>query len=169
MRPALELRDACASNGNRAAGRWPIWPSVRGVVQSDDQQDRARGGQPDGGGSGAAGGRFRSDLRRPASARRGRGRAPVARRRPAGLARSRDGLSAQASLQPARPSRWRSSRSKCRQARRLRCRPRPTRAFRQAVWVQAGALVIVEGGERHELGAGDCLGFGPPSDVDVRQ
>jgi len=37
--------------------------------------------------------------------------------------------------------------------------------IRQAVWVQAGELVILEGGERHELGAGDCLGFGPPSEV----
>jgi transcriptional regulator with XRE-family HTH domain len=37
--------------------------------------------------------------------------------------------------------------------------------IRQAVWVQAGGLVIVEGGERHVLGAGDCLGFGPPSEV----
>ncbi len=37
--------------------------------------------------------------------------------------------------------------------------------IRQAVWVQAGELVIVEGGERHVLSAGDCLGFGPPSEV----
>jgi len=37
--------------------------------------------------------------------------------------------------------------------------------IRQAIWVQAGDLVIVEGGERHELSAGDCLGFGPPSEV----
>jgi len=37
--------------------------------------------------------------------------------------------------------------------------------IRQAIWVQAGDLVILEGGERHELGAGDCLGFGPPSEV----
>jgi len=37
--------------------------------------------------------------------------------------------------------------------------------IRQVVWVQAGALVILEGGARHELGAGDCLGFGPPSEV----
>jgi uncharacterized cupin superfamily protein len=28
-----------------------------------------------------------------------------------------------------------------------------------------GELVILEGGERHVLGAGDCLGFGPPSEV----
>jgi uncharacterized cupin superfamily protein len=31
--------------------------------------------------------------------------------------------------------------------------------------VQTGDLVIIEGGERHRLGAGDCLGFGPPSEV----
>jgi transcriptional regulator with XRE-family HTH domain len=37
--------------------------------------------------------------------------------------------------------------------------------IRQIVWVQAGALVVIEDGERHVLGAGDCLGFGPPSDV----
>jgi transcriptional regulator with XRE-family HTH domain len=37
--------------------------------------------------------------------------------------------------------------------------------IRQAVWVQAGQLTIHEGGERHQLGTGDCLGFGPPSDV----
>jgi transcriptional regulator with XRE-family HTH domain len=37
--------------------------------------------------------------------------------------------------------------------------------IRQVIWVQAGDLVILEGGERHELGAGDCLGFGPPSEV----
>ena len=37
--------------------------------------------------------------------------------------------------------------------------------IRQAVWVQAGELVILEGGERHVLGVGDCLGFGPPSEV----
>ena len=35
-------------------------------------------------------------------------------------------------------------------------------AYRQAVWVQSGSLVIIEAGERHELGAGDCLGFGRP-------
>jgi transcriptional regulator with XRE-family HTH domain len=37
--------------------------------------------------------------------------------------------------------------------------------IRQAVWVQTGSLVIVEAGERHVLGAGDCLGFGSPSEV----
>jgi transcriptional regulator with XRE-family HTH domain len=37
--------------------------------------------------------------------------------------------------------------------------------IRQAIWVRTGELVIVEGGERHALGAGDCLGFGPPSEV----
>jgi transcriptional regulator with XRE-family HTH domain len=36
--------------------------------------------------------------------------------------------------------------------------------IRQVVWVQ-GDLVILEDGERHELRAGDCLGFGPPSEV----
>ena len=37
--------------------------------------------------------------------------------------------------------------------------------IRQAIWVQKGKLVILEGGERHLLGPGDCLGFGPPSEV----
>jgi transcriptional regulator with XRE-family HTH domain len=37
--------------------------------------------------------------------------------------------------------------------------------IRQVVWVQSGELVILEGGERHLLRAGDCLGFGPPSEV----
>jgi transcriptional regulator with XRE-family HTH domain len=37
--------------------------------------------------------------------------------------------------------------------------------IRQVVWVQVGDLVILEGGKRHVLGAGDCLGFGPPSEV----
>jgi len=37
--------------------------------------------------------------------------------------------------------------------------------IRQAVWVRTGDLVIIEAGERNELGAGDCLGFGPPSEV----
>ncbi len=37
--------------------------------------------------------------------------------------------------------------------------------IRQVVWVRTGELVIVEGGERHRLAAGDCLGFGPPCEV----
>jgi transcriptional regulator with XRE-family HTH domain len=37
--------------------------------------------------------------------------------------------------------------------------------IRQAVWVETGDLVILEGGDRHRLSAGDCLGFGPPSEV----
>ena len=37
--------------------------------------------------------------------------------------------------------------------------------IRQALWVLSGTLVIIEGGERHELGTGDCLGFGPPAEV----
>jgi transcriptional regulator with XRE-family HTH domain len=38
---------------------------------------------------------------------------------------------------------------------------------RQVVLVRAGDLVIIEGSERHALGAGDCLGFGPPSEVTI--
>ena len=37
--------------------------------------------------------------------------------------------------------------------------------IRQVVWVQAGALVIIEAGERHHLATGDCLGFGSPAEV----
>ncbi len=37
--------------------------------------------------------------------------------------------------------------------------------IRQLVWAQTGALTLIEGGKRHVLRAGDCLGFGPPSDV----
>lgn len=37
--------------------------------------------------------------------------------------------------------------------------------IRQIVWVQSGSLVIVEAGVHHSLSAGDCLGFGPPSEV----
>lgn len=37
--------------------------------------------------------------------------------------------------------------------------------IRQALLVLNGALVITEGGERHELATGDCLGFGPPADT----
>lgn len=37
--------------------------------------------------------------------------------------------------------------------------------IRQAIWVTAGELVVHEGGDRHVLHAGDCLGFGPPSPV----
>ena len=37
--------------------------------------------------------------------------------------------------------------------------------IRQLVWVQSGSLVIIEGGERHTLTAGDCLGFGAPADT----
>jgi transcriptional regulator with XRE-family HTH domain len=39
--------------------------------------------------------------------------------------------------------------------------------IRQIVRVVSGALTIIEGGERHELAAGDCLGFGPPSEVTI--
>jgi len=37
--------------------------------------------------------------------------------------------------------------------------------IRQVLWVQMGALVLIDGGERYELGPGDCLGFGPPAEV----
>lgn len=37
--------------------------------------------------------------------------------------------------------------------------------IRQAVWVQSGELVIIEGGVRNVLSAGDCLPFGLPADV----
>ncbi len=37
--------------------------------------------------------------------------------------------------------------------------------IRQIVWVRTGTLTLVEGGVRHDLDPGDCLGFGPPADV----
>jgi len=37
--------------------------------------------------------------------------------------------------------------------------------IRHVVWVQSGKLTLIEGGARNVLGAGDSLGFGPPSDV----
>ena len=39
--------------------------------------------------------------------------------------------------------------------------------IRQAIRVEKGQLVIVEGDVRHVLRAGDCLGFGPPSEVTI--
>lgn len=39
--------------------------------------------------------------------------------------------------------------------------------IRQAIWVREGHLVIQDAGDRHELAAGDCLGFGPPSEVTI--
>jgi transcriptional regulator with XRE-family HTH domain len=37
--------------------------------------------------------------------------------------------------------------------------------IRQLLWVQTGELTLIEGEDRQVLGAGDCLGFGPPCDV----
>ncbi|HKU54583.1 MAG TPA: XRE family transcriptional regulator [Rhizomicrobium sp.] len=37
--------------------------------------------------------------------------------------------------------------------------------MRHVVWVQSGKLTLMEGDVRNVLGAGDSLGFGPPSDV----
>jgi len=37
--------------------------------------------------------------------------------------------------------------------------------IRQVVWIITGNLAITEDGERHLLSPGDCLGFGPPSEV----
>lgn len=37
--------------------------------------------------------------------------------------------------------------------------------IRQVVWALEGELVIEEGGVRHEMSPGDCLGFGPPADT----
>jgi transcriptional regulator with XRE-family HTH domain len=37
--------------------------------------------------------------------------------------------------------------------------------IRQILWVQSGTLTLTEGAETHILEPGDCLGFGPPSDV----
>lgn len=37
--------------------------------------------------------------------------------------------------------------------------------IRQLVWVRKGQLTLTEGSQRHDLRAGDCLGFGPPASV----
>lgn len=37
--------------------------------------------------------------------------------------------------------------------------------IRQVLWVQKGTLTLSEGDMRHVLREGDCLGFGPPSEV----
>ena len=37
--------------------------------------------------------------------------------------------------------------------------------IRQLLWVQMGRLSVLEGTLHTELGSGDCLGFGPPSEV----
>jgi transcriptional regulator with XRE-family HTH domain len=37
--------------------------------------------------------------------------------------------------------------------------------IRQVVWVQKGNLTLTEAGQPFALGAGDCLGFGSPSEV----
>ena len=37
--------------------------------------------------------------------------------------------------------------------------------LKHVVWVEEGELVLIEGGERNVLKAGDSLGFGPPFDV----
>jgi transcriptional regulator with XRE-family HTH domain len=37
--------------------------------------------------------------------------------------------------------------------------------IRQVLWVLSGSLVITEGGTRHMLATGDCLGFGPPAET----
>ena len=40
--------------------------------------------------------------------------------------------------------------------------------IRQVLWLLEGELVVIEGEERSDLGAGDCLGFGSPSEVTLR-
>ena len=37
--------------------------------------------------------------------------------------------------------------------------------LRHLIGMQAGSLTFVEGETEHQLGAGDCLGFGPPQPV----
>lgn len=47
--------------------------------------------------------------------------------------------------------------------------PAASYAFiRQLIWMLEGELVFVEGETRHELGPGDCLELGPPSDCAFR-
>ncbi len=37
--------------------------------------------------------------------------------------------------------------------------------IRQVIWVQSGELIVLEGQEKYLLHGGDCLEFGPPSEV----
>ncbi len=37
--------------------------------------------------------------------------------------------------------------------------------IRQLAWVLSGTLTVTECGRRNVLAVGDCLGFGPPSEV----
>jgi transcriptional regulator with XRE-family HTH domain len=37
--------------------------------------------------------------------------------------------------------------------------------IRQLVWVHGGSLVVADANARYVLGAGDCLGFGPPAET----
>ena len=37
--------------------------------------------------------------------------------------------------------------------------------IRQLIWVMKGKLVVEDSAQRHELSAGDCLGFGAPADT----
>lgn len=37
--------------------------------------------------------------------------------------------------------------------------------IKETVWVRTGILTLIEGTERHDLHAGDCLGFGPPANT----
>ncbi len=37
--------------------------------------------------------------------------------------------------------------------------------IRQALWLQSGQLTVTEGEQQHVLDSGDCLAFGPPTDV----
>jgi len=47
--------------------------------------------------------------------------------------------------------------------------PASSYAFiRQLIWVQEGALDLVEGGLHVRLDAGDCIAFGPPQDRELR-
>ncbi len=36
---------------------------------------------------------------------------------------------------------------------------------RHVAWVQSGELVLIEGGQRNVLKAGDSFGFGPPAEI----
>ena len=100
-----------------------------GRLQGDHQQDRARGGQPDRRDPGAAGRRLRPTLAGLMLRAEGQGERLVARRRTAGLARSRDRLSAQAGVQPPRSSgrnhRGRNAGAAARDAAGLVLRPYP--------------------------------------------
>ena len=149
-----------------AAGRSPTWRNVP-ACRGHDQQDRARGSKPDGGDPRAAGERLRPDAGRVAlRAESHGGQLSRAADQPLWRDPGTGYLRRQVFSRPDHPLEiirvgLPARRRVALPGLLLRTHP-PGRAGSQT-----GNLVIIEGGERHLLGPGDCLGFGPPSEVTI--